>query len=287
MPAPQHHSLRLLAPAKLNLFLHILGQRADGYHDLQTVFQLLDYGDTLDFEVTDDGSLSLHLDADSAIRPLPLDDNLILRAARHLQSLAGAGAGVRIQLNKQIPMGAGLGGGSSDAATTLLALNRLWNLGLDTRQLQELGRELGADVPVFVLGHSAWGEGVGEQLEPISLPPAWYVVLTPDCQVSTAAIFGHEHLTRNSTAIKMADFLAGRSRNDCEAVTRGLYSEVDSALVWLGQYAPARMTGTGAAVFASFADEDSARAVFDKRPAQLHGFIARGVNSLEPASGGD
>lgn len=287
MRAQHADSLRLLAPAKLNLFLHILGRRDDGYHDLQTVFQLLDYGDTLQFEPTDDGSLSLHLDADSTVRPVPLEDNLILRAARQLKAMAGAKAGVRIRLNKQIPMGAGLGGGSSDAATTLLALNRLWQLGLDTRQLQELGRTLGADVPVFVLGQSAWGEGIGEQLEPVSLPPAWYVVLTPQCQVSTAAIFGHENLTRNSTAIKMADFLAGRSRNDCETVTRGLYSEVDSALAWLGQYAPARMTGTGAAVFASFADEDSARTVFAQRPAPLHGFIARGVNSLEPATGGD
>lgn len=281
------HSLRLLAPAKLNLFLHILGRRADGYHELQTLFQLLDFGDCLTFTPRDDNTLALHLDPTSAVKHVPMDDNLILHAARLLQAMADHPCGVDIQLQKQIPAGGGLGGGSADAGITLRALNELWQLGLPDSELMALGRELGADVPLFVLGRSAWAEGIGELLEPVSLEPAWYLVLTPDCEVATGAIFGHEHLTRQSSAIKMADFLAGRSRNDCEPVTRELYPEVNAALNWLEQYAPARMTGTGAAVFASFGDEASARAVYEQRPADMHGFIARGLNSLESLSGGD
>ncbi len=278
-----NHSLHCLAPAKLNLFLHITGRRADGYHELQTLFQLLDFGDRLTFERTDSPGLSLHLLPDSPIRNVPLDGNLILRAARLLALHSAAPVGARISLGKHIPMGAGLGGGSSDAATTLLALNRLWELNLDLPTLAELGLQLGADVPLFVHGKSAWAEGVGEKLEAVVLPDAWYVVLMPDCEVSTARIFTQEHLTRNTTAIKMADFLAGRSRNDCESVTCGLYPEVEKARNWLGQYAPARMTGTGAAVFARFDDEASARAVLAELPATQTGFVAQGVNSsLEP-----
>jgi len=276
-------ALRYLAPAKLNLFLHITGRRADGYHELQTLFQLLNFGDSLLFQLTDDPGLSLHLDASSTIKDVPLDDNLILRAAHLLLQHSGKRASARIQLSKHIPLGAGLGGGSSDAATTLLALNRLWELNLSQSELADLGLQLGADVPLFVLGKSAWAEGVGEQLEPVELPDAWYVVVMPHCQVSTAQIFTQEHLTRNTSAIKMADFLAGRSRNDCESVTCGLYPEVEKALDWLRQYGPARMTGTGAAIFTRFDDEASARAVLDALPASQQGFIAQGANSsLEP-----
>jgi 4-diphosphocytidyl-2-C-methyl-D-erythritol kinase len=275
--------IQAMAPAKLNLFLHITGRRADGYHELQTLFQLLDFGDRLLFEETDAPGLSLHLLPDSSYNNVPLDDNLIVRAARLLAQRSERQHSAKISLSKHIPMGAGLGGGSSDAATTLLALNQLWNLGLDRESLAGLGLQLGADVPLFILGKSAWAEGVGEQLQAVELPDAWYVVVMPDCSVSTAEIFTQEHLTRNTTAIKMADFLAGRSRNDCESVTCGLYPEVEKALNWLGQYAPARMTGTGAAVFARFDDEASARAVLAELSATQKGFVAQGVNSsLEP-----
>lgn len=281
----RHSARRWLSPAKLNLFLHVTGRRADGYHELQTLFQLLDYGDWLQFEDRPEPVLSLHLTPESSIHDLPLDNNLILRAARllqdHLQQhRGGQPRGARITLEKHIPMGAGLGGGSSNAATTLLALNELWGLHLDRAELARLGLQLGADVPVFVAGCSAWAEGVGERLDAVEIPPAWYLVITPPCHVSTAEIFGQENLTRNTTAIKMADFLAGRSRNDCESVTRALYPDVDQALAWLDQHAPARMTGTGAAVFASFTDQSSARNVLNQLPADWHGFIAQGVNSL-------
>lgn len=280
-------TLRLLAPAKLNLFLHILGRRPDGYHELQTLFQLLDFGDWLQFEVSEDPVLSLHVDAASSIKDLPLEGNLILQAATRLQAICPEPRGVSITIEKHIPMGGGLGGGSADAGITLRALNELWDLHLPATELMAIGQQLGADVPVFVLGQSAWAEGIGERLQPVSLPPAWYLVLTPACEVATAAVFTHEQLTRNSSAIKMADFLAGRSRNDCEPVSRGLYAEVDTALNWLEKFAPARMTGTGAAVFASFDTEAEARAIFEQRPAELDGFIAQGLNSLESISSGD
>ena len=281
-------SQRWLAPAKLNLFLHITGRRPDGYHELQTLFQLLDFGDWLSFSVDGEPGLSLHLEPDSSIKNVPLDGNLILRAARLLQEYGGRKRSARIELSKHIPMGAGLGGGSSDAATTLLALNRLWELNLERNELAKLGLQLGADVPLFVGGKSAWAEGVGERLQPVELPATWYVVVMPDCLVSTAQIFAQENLTRNTSAIKMADFLAGRSRNDCESVTCGLYPEVEKALDWLGQFGPARMTGTGAAVFASFDKEAQARAVLAALPNEQYGFIAQGINSsLEPEPGDD
>ena len=273
-----------LAPAKLNLFLHILGRRDDGYHELQTLFQLLDVGDTLQFTAAARGELQLHLSTNSTGQVVPLADNLILEAARLLRDHAdNPKLGAKIQLEKQLPMGGGLGGGSSDAATTLLALNQLWELGLTRQELQALGLQLGADVPVFIGGRSAWGEGVGENLEPVELPPCWYLVITPNCLVSTARIFDHENLTRNTRAIKMADFLAGRSQNDCETVTRNLYPEVDNALNWLSKYGSARMTGTGASVFADFPGEEPARAALSALPDCWRGFVAQGVNSLEPS----
>jgi len=282
-------TLTLLAPAKLNLFLHITGRRADGYHELQTLFQLLDYGDSLSFELAPTGVLGLHCDDPE----LPMDHNLIIQAAValrcHAQSINMAVPGVDISLSKHIPSGAGLGGGSSNAASTLLALNRLWNLQLSQQKLCEIGLQLGADVPVFIGARSAWAEGVGELLQPVQIPPAWYLVVTPNCQVSTAEIFSHEQLTRDSSAIKMADFLAGLAQkglagdghNDCEPITRKLYPEVDQVLAWLAQFGPARMTGTGASAFIMFKDAAAASSAHAALPSQWQGFIAKGLNSVE------
>ncbi len=264
-------SLTLPAPAKLNLFLHITGRRADGYHELQTLFQLLDWGDTLHFSADDSGEI--HLSGSPA--DIPPQDNLVVRAAKLLQP---QGRGTSIRLEKRIPAGGGLGGGSSDAATTLLALNRLWELDLPTQELQLLGRQLGADVPVFVAGHSAWAEGVGELLTPVVLPQQWFLILTPQCHVSTAEIFSHRQLTRDSPAIKMAAFFEGHSRNDCQNLVRNLYPEVDKALNWLGKFGDARLTGTGACVFCAFPDESTARSVLQRAPEDLQGFVARGLN---------
>ena len=276
-------SERWFAPAKLNLFLHILGRRSDGYHQLQTLFQLLDEGDTLWFESLGGGELQLEVRSNTTGQRLPLENNLILQAARLLRTRAGTPAlGARISVDKRIPMGGGLGGGSSNAATTLIALNRYWQLNLSQTELKALGLQLGADVPLFIDGRSAWGEGVGEKLQAVSLPPRWFLVATPDCAVSTAEIFNHENLTRNSPAIKMADFLAGVARNDCEPVTCELYPEVAQALTWLTQFGRARMTGTGASVFADFTAETKANAALSQLPARWQGFVARGLNSLEP-----
>lgn len=276
--------LTALCPAKLNLFLHVTGRRPDGYHELQTVFQLLDYGDSMQFRTRDDGELHLQC----SDRRLEGEDNLALKAARALRDMAGRPElGADIFLEKRIPAGAGLGGGSSNAATTLLALNRLWSLELDRTALAEAGLRLGADVPVFVHGRSAWASGIGEQLSPVTLPARWFVVLTPPCHVSTAAIFSHRELTRNGSAIKMAAFLAGHSRNDCESLVRRLYPAVDSALSELGRrgQCEARMTGTGASVFAAFGEQARANAVLrqvmghaDGLLEGLQGFVARGID---------
>ena len=277
MPSP---ALTRLAPAKLNLFLHITGRRADGYHELQTLFQLLDYGDELSFDPLPNGELSLHAEGPTA-SAMPLDDNLILQAAELLrQEAKDPMLGAAISIDKRLPAGAGLGGGSSDAAATLLALNELWQLDLAEAQLCELGVKLGADVPVFLRGRSAWAEGVGEILTPVELPDAFFLVVTPPCFVSTKEVFSQENLTRNSPAIKMADFLAGRSRNDCEAVTRALYPEVAEALDWLAQFTEARMTGTGASVFARCKSRAEAEQLLARLPKPLTGFVAEGVNTL-------
>lgn len=262
------------APAKINLFLHVTGRRADGYHELQTVFQLLDFGDALWIEPTDDGALR----REAPLPGVPESADLVLRAAQRLRAVSGCRMGARFRLEKRLPMGGGLGGGSSNAATVLVALNRLWGLDWDTGRLAELGLGLGADVPVFVHGRSAWAEGVGERLAPVELPERWYLVLTPDASVSTAEVFRSPKLTRQCTPITIADFLSGAGTNVCEPVVRESHPEVDRALRWLGERAPARMTGTGASVFAAFADEASARRVLGELPVAWRGFVARGVN---------
>jgi 4-diphosphocytidyl-2-C-methyl-D-erythritol kinase len=267
-------TLSLLSPAKLNLFLHITGRRSDGYHNLQTLFQLLDYGDTLHFESSDDNAIELTPE----LPGVPTADNLIARAAQLLQQASGCQRGARIALEKRLPLGGGIGGGSSNAATTLLALNRLWQLNMSLENLVELGLRLGADVPVFVRGHSAWAEGIGERLEPVATSARNYLILVPPCQVSTARIFSHEALTRNSSPITIAAFLREGGRNDCEPVVRKLYPEVAFALDWLSNFGPTRMTGTGACVFASFADRAAADAVAQQIPAGYRGFVARSVD---------
>ena len=264
-------TLSLLSPAKLNLFLHITGRRDDGYHQLQTLFQLLDWGDQLHFMPSDSGAITL----DGCDLDIPLEENLIFRAARMLQR---GTLGVRITLDKKIPAGGGLGGGSSNAATTLLALNHLWDLGMPLSQLQALGAELGADVPVFVGAHTAWAEGIGEILTPVDLPERWFLILVPDCHVSTAEIFSHQQLTRNSPAIKMAAFFEGDSRNDCQQLVRRFYPEVDNALKKLENFGEARLTGTGACVFASFGTAAEARAAQRQMPREWTSIVARGIN---------
>lgn len=272
----------LPAPAKLNLFLHINGRREDGYHLLQTCFQLLDYGDRLDFTLTESPLINLTYDPDTEISTLNPKENLIVKAATLLQQVAKVTQGATIYLHKVLPMGAGLGGGSSDAASTLLGLNKLWNCGLTQDQLAELGLSLGADVPVFVRGHSGWAEGVGEKLTAIPLPELWYLVISPACQVSTGQIFSHEQLTRNSSPITIPAFPFSGTRNDCEAVAVALYPEIGTALKWLNGYASARMTGTGSSIFASFDSKAAAQQVLTELPQDLTGFVAKGIN-LSPA----
>ncbi len=262
------------APAKLNLFLHVVGRRADGYHLLQTAFRLLDLGDTLRFASRADGRI---------VRAAPLpgvaeEDDLTVRAARLLQREAGCRMGAEIVLEKRLPLGGGLGGGSSDAATTLLALNCLWGVNFSRERLQALGLQLGADVPVFVFGRSALAEGVGEALRAVALPLAWYVVLAPSASVPTREIFAAPDLTRDTKIIKMADFSAGWGKNDLEPVVCGRYPEVARAITWLKQFADARLTGSGACVFAPFATEQAARAVLAQRPEGMRGWVARGLD---------
>lgn len=268
------HARSWPAPAKLNLFLHVLGRRDDGYHRLQTVFQFLDYGDAIDVAVRDDGQIR-------RIRPLhgvPEDRDLTLRAARLLQQHSGIRQGADISLDKRLPMGGGLGGGSSDAATVLVALNHLWRLGWSTDRLAVLALTLGADVPVFVAGQAAWAEGVGEQLTPVTLPEPWYLILCPAVTVSTAEVFSAPELTRNTRPITISDFLAGRARNDCEPLVRRRYPAVDEALGWLSRYGAARMTGTGACVFAAFESAAQAHATRRNLPPGWNGFVGRGCN---------
>lgn len=267
------------APAKLNLFLHVVGRRADGYHLLQSVFRFLDYGDTVWLGLRTDGEVHRLV----ALAGVAEDQDLTVRAARLLQHETGCRHGVDIRLDKRLPQGGGLGGGSSDAATVLLALNRLWGLNLPRQRLQEIALELGADVPVFIFGQNAFAEGVGEILTPISLQSAWYVVLAPLVQVATAAVFATPELTRDTHPIKIADFLAGIGRNDLQSVVERQYPEVARSLAWLGRYADlyggeARMTGSGACVFLAVSDEPAAREVIGNLPQDIKGFIARGLD---------
>ncbi|MGS2724788.1 4-(cytidine 5'-diphospho)-2-C-methyl-D-erythritol kinase [Porticoccus sp. GXU_MW_L64] len=268
-------TITLPAPAKLNLFLHITGRREDGYHNLQTLFQLLDYGDELGFSIRDDSDIRIH----PAIDGVPLQDNLIYKAARLLQQHSGCQQGANIQLTKRLPMGGGLGGGSSNAATALVGLKRLWQLPLNADQLAELGLQLGADVPVFVRGHTAWGEGIGERLTPIETADDWFLVIHPNCHVETAKIFSHQALTRDTPILKIRASFEQGWRNDCQNVVETLHPEVRKAREWLRKYDEnARMTGTGACVFARFSSQPAAMAALDKRPENTQGFVARGVN---------
>ena len=262
------------APAKLNLFLHVVGRRADGYHLLQSVFRFLDYGDQLSFRVRDDGVIQRAY----KLPAVPEKYDLCVRAAKLLQQTADTRLGAEIVLEKKLPLGGGLGGGSSDAASTLMALNRLWKLSFPREQLQQLGLRLGADVPVFIFGQSAFAEGVGELLQPISLPPAWYVVLVPKVNVSTAEIFADPELTRNTNRIKITAFSTGQVHNDLEPVVCRKYPQVAQHMAWLKQFGAARITGSGACVFAEYATEREAREVLAQLPSQMSGFAARGLD---------
>jgi len=263
------------APAKLNLFLQITGRRADGYHELQTVFQFLDVGDRLWFDVVDDGVIGL----DGGLADVPPEQDLIVRAARSLARHTGCGKGVRMRVDKRLPAGGGLGGGSSDAATTLVALNVLWGLGLGVDELAGLGLQLGADVPVFVRGFAAWAEGVGEQLTPMmDLPEPWYLVLNPAVNVSTAEVFSDPRLTRNAPPLKIPAFVSGAGVNHLQEVVVRRYPEVGNILKWLEKYQPARMTGSGSCVFAACRDRQQAESILQQVPAPWTGFVAHGCN---------
>lgn len=262
------------APAKLNRFLHITGRRADGMHELQTVFQFLDVCDELTFSPRTDSDIR-------HVNPLPGVDpeqDLTVRAAHLLRAETGCRQGVEIRIRKQLPMGGGLGGGSSDCATTLVALNQLWQLGLSMDRLAELGLGLGADVPVFVRGRAAWAEGVGERLTAVDLDEPWFVLICPDCEVSTARVFSAPGLTRSTPPMTIRDFLDGGGSNDCEAVVRQMFPVVAEALDWLGRHSPASLTGTGGCLFAPFADRRRAAAVAAQVPSRWRGFLARGLN---------
>jgi 4-diphosphocytidyl-2-C-methyl-D-erythritol kinase len=262
------------APAKLNLFLHVVGRRPDGYHRLQTVFRFLDYGDRIRIRLRQDGRVRLL----NPLPGLPEERDLCWRAARLLQAQTGTGLGAEIGLDKRLPMGGGLGGGSSDAATVLMALNRLWGLGLPRAELQGLGLQLGADVPVFIFGRSAFAEGVGERLQAVELPPACYMVLIPPVHVPTAEIFASPGLTRDTPAVKIPPLPEGGGHNDLEPVAVAAYPVIGEHLRWLRQYGDARMTGSGACVFAAFQDRAAAEQVFAARPDGMKGFVADGLD---------
>jgi 4-diphosphocytidyl-2-C-methyl-D-erythritol kinase len=262
------------APAKLNLFLHVVGRRSDGYHDIQTLFQLIDLCDTVGLAPRTDG----RIERVEGLADVPAESDLAVRAARLLQEVARCPFGADIAVRKRIPAGGGLGGGSSDAATVLLVLNRLWGLGLGIYDLAALGLRLGADVPVFLHGSSAWAEGRGELLEPVELPQRWYLLIHPGVAVSTAAIFQAPELTRNSPLITIRAFFQAGSRNDCEPIVRRRHPEVDAALKWLAARAAARMSGTGACVFAGFASAEDAAGVAAQVPEEWWRCVARGLN---------
>lgn len=263
-----------LAPAKLNLFLHVVGRRADGYHLLQTVFRFLDVGDRLRFAPRDDGRIALT----APLPGVPPEQDLCARAARVLQQAAGVKTGVDIHLTKRLPLGGGLGGGSSDAATTLVALNMLWAAGLSGKDLLDLGLSLGADVPIFIHGHAAFAEGIGERFVDVDLPPAWYLVLVPPVAVPTAQIFAAPDLRRDTAPISAAAWRPGIGGNDLEPVACRLFPQVADHLGWLRQFGVARMSGSGACVFAEFSSATAAHAAAEKLPAAMRGFVARGCD---------
>lgn len=263
------------APAKLNLFLHVVGRRADGYHLLQTLFRFVGHGDMLHFAPRADANVLL-------ATPLPgvaPETDLTVRAARLLQNETGCRQGVTISLDKRLPMGGGLGGGSSDAATVFLALNHLWELGLSRQRLQEIGLSLGADVPIFIYGRNAFAEGVGEAFTPVDLPPVWYLVLEPPVQVPTADIFRAPHLRRDSPAIAAGDWHPGFGGNDLEPVAAELYPAVAEYIGWLSAFAHVRMSGSGACVFAEFERRSEAEAVLSQLPQGMRGWVAEGLSA--------
>lgn len=262
------------SPAKLNLFLHITGRRNDGYHELQTVFQFLDYSDTLSFEGTFEPDIQLL----TPIEGVEHDSNLIVKAAKTLQQYAGIKKGAVISLDKRLPMGGGLGGGSSNAATTLVALNQLWDCQLSDDELAKIGLGLGADVPIFIHGYAAWAEGIGETLSPVLPPEPWYVVIVPPCHVSTSEIFSSRELTRDCEPITISRFLSGEGRNVCEDVVKHHYPAVAEALSWLMQYGQAKMTGTGACVFVDVSSQQKAQEIVSELPDTWQGFVAKGCN---------
>ena len=262
------------APAKLNLSLLVTGRRSDGYHLLQTVFRLIDFGDMLRIAVRDDGRI-VRVNEIAGVAP---DDDLTVRAARLLQQASGTSLGADISLDKHLPMGGGLGGGSSDAATVLIALNELWGLRWSRRRMQALALELGADVPFFVFGRNALAAGVGEELTALTLAPAWYVVLIPPVSVATAGVFQDPDLIRDSIPLTIPPFSFAAGRNDLEAVVCRHYPEVSRHLDWLRQHGAARMSGSGACVFAEFDSHAAALAVLAKLPAGMRGVVARGLD---------
>jgi 4-diphosphocytidyl-2-C-methyl-D-erythritol kinase len=262
------------SPAKVNLFLHITGRRDDGYHEIQTAFQFLDYSDSLEFQVQQNSAIELL----TPLKGVKNESNLIIRAAKCLQSHTDSKQGAKISIEKRLPIGGGLGGGSSNAATTLIALNHLWQTKLTTTKLAQLGLTLGADVPVFIYGFAAWAEGVGEELTPILPAEPWYVVIVPDCQVSTAEVFSSQELTRDCEPITISRFLSGEGKNVCEGVVLKNYSAISEAVNWLNRYGKSRMSGTGACVFADFDSQIQAQQVLDDLPSHWQGFIAKGCN---------
>ncbi len=265
------------APAKLNLFLHVTGRRDDGYHLLQTAFQLIDRCDLLDFDVRQDGQILRTND----VPGVPADSDLIVRAARLLQQKTGTTLGADLTLHKILPMGGGVGGGSSDAATTLMALNHLWQTGLSRTELMSLGLQLGADVPFFIFGENAFAEGVGEELQAISTPERWFVVIEPGVHVPTPAIFSSRELTRDSKAVRIADFSSNAEnywRNDLQTVACAMFPQVDEAIQWLSKFGNAKMTGSGACVFCAFADESAADKVIMQMPGRWKSWKAKALN---------
>lgn len=270
-------TLSLIAPAKLNLFLHINGRLPDGYHELETLFVFLDYGDRLHFKRTDDGAIALKTQIDG----LPDEENLIYKAANALKLATNTSFGAEISFDKHLPSGGGVGGGSSDAATTLLALNALWQLALPLEKLAEIGVALGADVPVFISGQAAIAQGIGEKLAPVNLPETWYLVVHPNVHISTGVIFNNANLPRNTPKLS-GDWQSSKHRNDCEELVKKHYPEVEKTLNWLLKYGPSRMTGTGACCFVSFETQHAALEALKSLPETWQGFVARSTN-ISPA----